>query len=1508
MPTTPRKRSPKVDPTVPPVPEFPIPPGAAFGMLDRALPLALLPLRLEVRFWTASTPAELRVRIFPDAIHADAHLRELTATEHALGHAYWRRCWRAGPAPPFTAAHDAAFAWLAGQAGPWRAAWIARATNPVNPEQAPARPLAENAPLLPPPRFPSSANPRTNGGPAYARLLPGRFALVLLDDTTVFGTWWGEEVADDLPLAPGLVEAGDDLDGRALLDAQGLTWTYDFDTAVDAGMAFRVDFSTLPAQFLKRGFSQLLVLGVRATDQQAELEALLAAHRYTQGLDFIEQGTPTNATEAAAPGISLVHPDLAAVRASELDEHKGPTEPSPHGGRPPVFPRPVTSDGDLYRMTAAAAATAALGLAGDGALERATNAQLAELPHAEAMAAALWPGLSGYYLDALMQVGLAAPDRAWLRDWSAHYVRGGSVLPTLLIGAQPYGLLPVSRIEVPATPAGRLEHLEQVLYLLRPTWDEVVRGLPRLDPESGDAAPGTGERAALVSQVLGAVPHPTAFSLQRVDDERADYTLRWDVSLHWIMMGAAVAPYSDGTTGKIGTFPMDWRDRSHDAEFDSVMWTSWLGLRSMILDAAGPADQLAALEWYRGELQGLRDSPFYTSQQAFYDQWETYLRESLIPFVQAHDARTEPIAWLSDLVPGFSRMMGDDDDPTACFATHPSRADLTLPLVAPGPTEDDVTALQAWLDALHGDVAAGRPPAHDFSAALPLLRQALAWSAQQAVGSGDAASVQGGLAALSTLARTAADPVGELERLLRETVSTHANRLDAWYTGIAAARLEGKREATAKGIQVGAYGWLEDVKPRQRRASQGYVLAPSPAHAVTASILRSGWSAFGGNAESAGLAVDLSSDRIRRARWLMDGVRNGQDLGALLGARLERRLHDTGLAAQIEDLRKVALRAVDSPAPPNAIVDGLLVARGRAYQEAPQDERDGYTAAEVAAADELTTLLADAELSAAERKRFGDALDSGLDDLDAIADAAVAQSVFSLAEGNVPEAATTLTAAATGEPTFPRLRFADGRRTATTITHRLLLLVEPGANGAWPGAEISGRALAAPALEAWLEGVLGDPARFTLGIHFRDPDTGAAAAPTLTRTLADVGLAALDVVALAPAGEEPGLGRLGMLLASWADRERPTGLDPNVVVQLDTATGDPSLDDLAVSGRALRALLDDARDLDGRDLVPPGATDAASGFDTAELASRVDAVRTALATADATLATAVAAGGDLRAPLLGCSGFALPGNVPRGSDPAAHAAQAEALRTAIGRRLVELDGRVAADADGWEQRDDVARYRALRDRIHLLVGQALPLAPPFLSTDGAGLEATFARPRLSSPAEATRWLAAAGRVDPGARRLRLATDLTESLRGGAGFTFSVGQLPDYPDEGWAAITRPTADDRGRLCLLATGALPSFGAGPAAGLVLGTWTESIPHVSRTAALGVHFDSPAARAPQALLLCTADEEDGYSFELVRDLLLQTLELAKLRLAGPQALGELGQYLPATYLNGVIPAGPT
>ena len=40
------------------------------------------------------------------------------------------------------------------------------------------------------------------------------------------------------------------------------------------------------------------------------------------------------------------------------------------------------------------------------------------------------------------------------------------------------------------------------------------------------------------------------------------------------------------------------------------------------------------------------------------------------------------------------------------------------------------------------------------------------------------------------------------------------------------------------------------------------------------------------------LAIDLSSERVRLATWLLDGVRQGQPLGALLGYRFERRLQE----------------------------------------------------------------------------------------------------------------------------------------------------------------------------------------------------------------------------------------------------------------------------------------------------------------------------------------------------------------------------------------------------------------------------------------------------------------------------------------------------------------------------------------------------------------------------------------------------------------------------------------
>jgi hypothetical protein len=112
--------------------------------------------------------------------------------------------------------------------------------------------------------------------------------------------------------------------------------------------------------------------------------------------------------------------------------------------------------------------------------------------------------------------------------------------------------------------------------------------------------------------------------------------------------------------------------------------------------------------------------------------------------------------------------------------------------------------------------------------------------------------------------------------------------------------------------------------------------------------------------------------------------------------------------------------------------------------------------------------------------------------------------------------------------------------------------------------------------------------------------------------------------------------------------------------------------------------------------------------------------------------------------------------------------------------------------------------------------------------------------------------------------------------------------------------------------------PQFVGGDAAGLVFGALDESLPVGRHTAGLAVHFDAPSARAPQAVLLCTA--KDAWNFEVVRDTVKQTLDLARVRMLDLSLMvpGEerpvpsterppgIGQYLPATSLPLDVNAG--
>src|SRR5262245_20620876 len=270
-------------------------------------PLALLPVRLETRFFTnADGTRELRVRVYPDKVHISAHDPSLTAEERVWGQRFWELNWKAGPDE---ARQRAAWQMLADRFDATRAAWIAQALQPLNPGDRPRQPIAETAAFATPPRFPVLPPPKEGPVPD-ARLLPDRWIATAYSGGTAVVVVTGRNIRSPLFVAPDLKEKVDPAaeTGEAPAIGQGMRWMIDFDEAEAAGMALRVP---LPGA-ASRGIDLLVVAGVKATltptDSATQLADLLKGHHFTDGLAFVPPGTPSNNTASDRAGFSSADP------------------------------------------------------------------------------------------------------------------------------------------------------------------------------------------------------------------------------------------------------------------------------------------------------------------------------------------------------------------------------------------------------------------------------------------------------------------------------------------------------------------------------------------------------------------------------------------------------------------------------------------------------------------------------------------------------------------------------------------------------------------------------------------------------------------------------------------------------------------------------------------------------------------------------------------------------------------------------------------------------------------------------------------------------------------------------------------------------------------------------------------------------------------------------------------------------------------------------------------------
>ena len=186
---------------------------------------------------------------------------------------------------------------------------------------------------------------------------------------------------------------------------------------------------------------------------------------------------------------------------------------------------------------------------------------------------------------------------------------------------------------------------------------------------------------------------------------------------------------------------------------------------------------------------------------------------------------------------------------------------------------------------------------------------------------------------------------------MQGTLDLASHRLDAWITSFASKRLAALRAQNAIGLRAGGYGFVENLRPMPPSATvtpppgessplatlsddTGFIHAPSATHAAAAALLRNAHlGATGITSADSPFAIELSSRRAREAARLIDGTRQGQPLGALLGYRFERSLHDLGLDRfmhrfAISPLAARRLEATNLPVEKiaaNNVVDGLAL-------------------------------------------------------------------------------------------------------------------------------------------------------------------------------------------------------------------------------------------------------------------------------------------------------------------------------------------------------------------------------------------------------------------------------------------------------------------------------------------------------------------------------------------------------------------------------------------------------
>ena len=990
--------------------------------------------------------------------------------------------------------------------------------------------------------LPAAANLKTRSwtAPAQVHVLPDRFVVLGYQDDRVVFEALGAPIPSPLvagldPSAPPDEQLQHGADGE-LSVPDAMRWMVDFDRAVQVGMGIKVALDTARVD-LSRPIARVIAIGLRLSDDaeagRARLEELLTSHRYGHaGFAFVPQGTPTNNTEGDAAGYRRDEDADAAY-----DALFGPM-------------KQLTSTTDWWQRQDGQWLADALGVDLQ-VFEGVLNASGKDFAEGRAMNRALWPATLGYAMETMLHPVFGAAQVDATRWFYTHFVTGRGLLPCLRIGDQPYGVLPVSALsqwkaaagdptplvgglQAPEGFSAYFQGLQTVLAAMRGDWATLARAVSFVG-KSGDAH-------QLLLDVIGLHPASVEFHQRYAESlhhifNRAKYQGLGAQLLESIQVRALQQPAMEllRRLGYQGAVEPDALQR--------FFFTRAQRLNGPVIDDR-PLSERDSIRAYtpddRNYLEWLADS----ARQSFEDlRLERGFRDDRPP-----DA-------LLYLMLRHALLLGYWD------------SGLRLHLANAAMEPAAVSTARREPAAIH--IGQGRDASE--SRFVPLYSKD-----ERVTGDPDVTVAErvGGLIGQDRAASALADqlsaldlledtPTARLERCLAEHVDTATFRLDAWLLGLvhlklAAMRYRERGDATGaggdvtieihRGIYLGAYGWLENLQrkatplqpvqlsedlrkifaarneapPLRDPTNGGYVFAPSISQATTAAILRAGYLANASPGAPEALAVNLSSSRVRTALGLIDGIRNGQPLGALLGYRLQRGLHENHAPLELDRfihaLRQqfplvanqlastqdasAAIETIEA----NNVVDGLKLLEhvrkpgNRSYPfHLPLP---GAAPAETAAIDAEVERLQDAHA--------------------ALADLALAEGVHQSVLGNYDRVAATMDAYAKG--TFPpEPEVIRTPRSGITLTHRVGIHFEAGA-GSPVAVSVSPRAHAQAMVNRWLGAILPDPNEIACRVEWLDPVTRTPQQETVTQH--DLALQPIDLLYIATLDGEAAMGEL----------------------------------------------------------------------------------------------------------------------------------------------------------------------------------------------------------------------------------------------------------------------------------------------------------------------------------------------------------------------------------------------